>query len=220
MPAVNSIVIKPSRANPNLSIQSKSVCHRHLRIFVIAPTLLMLAGCATLDKSECLRGDWITVGYEDGSRGFDPDQRLKRHAKACSKHEVAPDRQLYDEGYAQGLVKFCSEDSGYNYATNKSEYRGICPTELERDFLEGYTEGLRSLIYRTERSIDNYADDKDDARLDLIILSNNPDADPNAIKKAREKLDNASSQLSSARNERQQYRSRLDRWLRKLRQNN
>ncbi|MBX2824854.1 MAG: DUF2799 domain-containing protein [Gammaproteobacteria bacterium] len=189
---------------------------RHWRVLPLVLAAVVLTGCATLDKSECLRGDWITVGYDDGKRGYDPEQQLKRHTKACSKHSVAPDVVLYQQGYTQGLAKFCTSGNGYEYATNKNEYRGVCPEETQNAFLEGYTSGLKTLIDRINVDIDEYDDEKDDARLDLVILSSNQDADPNSVKKARERLDYYDSQLSSARSERQKFRRWLDRWMGEL----
>ena len=186
----------------------------------ISLALLALTGCATLDKEECVLGDWPAIGYADGKRGLDSEKQLQRHTKACSKHNVAPDQTLYDEGYAKGLIEFCTPNSGYNHATSKKEYLGNCPADLENEFLESYTDGLLALLDDTDRDIDRYDDEKDDARLDLAILSGKPNVAPNTVKKARSRLDVAESQLSRAKNDRRQYRRWLDRWLKKLRENN
>ncbi len=186
----------------------------------ISLALLALTGCATLDKDECLRGDWPAIGFTDGQRGLDAQKQFQRHTKACSKHSIAPDQTLYNEGYANGLIVFCTPDSGYDHATSKKAYLGNCPVDLETDFLESYTDGLLALIDSTDRDIDRYDDEKDDARLDLAILSGKDNVAPRTLKKARGRVDVAESQLSSARNDRRTYRRWLDRWRKKLRANN
>ena len=207
-------------ANPALFGQGNTVHKCLISRIGISLALLALTGCATLDKEECVLGDWPAIGYADGKRGIDPEKQLQRHTKACSKHNVTHDQTLYNEGYAQGLIVFCSPDSGYNHATRKKEYLGNCPADLETEFLESYTDGLLALIDNTDRDIDRYDDEKDDARLDLAILSGKPNVAPTTVEKARSRLEAAQSQLSQARNDRRTYRRRLDRWLKKLREIN
>ena len=186
----------------------------------ISLALLALTGCATLDKEECVLGDWPAIGYKDGQRGLDAQKQFQRHTKACSKHNVAPDQTLYSEGFDQGLIVFCNPDSGYDHATGKKEYFGNCPAELENEFLESYIDGLLALIDDTDRDIDRYDDRKDDARVELAILRGRDNVAASTLKKARTNLSVAESQLSSARNDRRKYRRWLDRWRKKLRENN
>ncbi|MBX2882650.1 MAG: DUF2799 domain-containing protein [Granulosicoccus sp.] len=180
-------------------------------------SLLLLSGCATLDKSECLRGDWTTVGYKDGKRGLDPDQQMARHTKACGKHDISPDRALYDEGFAQGLQVYCTPESGYELATDEKEYRGVCPASLEGSFLESYIAGLQVVLDRLDTDIDDMTHEVDDAEYDLSYLSRQKEPDKKKLKEAREELDSARSRLSSEKSNRRKFRRWLDKWTAKTR---
>lgn len=187
------------------------------RLMFAFASLLLVSSCATLDKSDCLRGDWSTVGYKDGKLGYDPDQQMARHTKACAKHDVVPSRALYDQGYAQGLDIYCTPESGYELATKENEYRGVCPTKLERDFLLSYIDGLNVVLDRLDTDIDDMAYDVKDAEFDLSLLSKNDNANPKDLKKARDKLDYARSNLSGKKNDRRRFRRWLDKWTAKTR---
>ncbi len=111
---------------------------------------LALAGCATLNRDECLYADWQAIGMEDGARGRDLSY-LARHRKACAKHGVSPDTDRYRIGYASGLEQFCTPERGFSLGLQGSGYRGICPDDLEGDFLPAYQQGYA--IFQTERQI-------------------------------------------------------------------
>ncbi|MCP4289671.1 MAG: hypothetical protein GY792_35490, partial [Gammaproteobacteria bacterium] len=42
--------------------------HKRNTLFTVAilVVLVMLQGCATLDKDECMLADWRLIGYQDG----------------------------------------------------------------------------------------------------------------------------------------------------------
>jgi hypothetical protein len=107
---------------------------------------LVLFGCASMNKSECLVSDWQMIGYEDGARGYGTD-RLAMHRKACAKHNVVPDLAGYREGRSQGLQEYCKPTKGFALGNSGANYGGVCPTELEADFLDAYNTGhhLRQL---------------------------------------------------------------------------
>ena len=67
--------------------------------------LLVLAGCSSMSKNECLTVDWRTVGYEDGVAGYSGD-RIGQHRKACAKYGVTTDLELYQQGRERGLREF------------------------------------------------------------------------------------------------------------------
>ena len=107
---------------------------------------LGLFGCASMNKSECLVSDWQMIGYEDGARGYGTE-RLARHRKACAKHAVAPDLAAYQRGRSQGLQEYCQPTKGFVLGSSGARYGGVCPAELEADFLDAYNSGhhLRQL---------------------------------------------------------------------------
>ncbi len=63
-------------------------------LFTLSVSILLISGCATMGKDECLTSNWRSIGYEDGARGY-PPERIGNHRKACAKHSVSPDLQTY-----------------------------------------------------------------------------------------------------------------------------
>ena len=101
---------------------------------------LLLSGCATMNQSECLMVDWRTIGYEDGSRGAAPEQ-VSKHRQACAKHGVAPDLVAYNEGRNEGLRNYCRPDNGYYVGSRGGAYRGVCPSDMEYEFVQAHRAG-------------------------------------------------------------------------------
>src|SRR5215470_12711004 len=93
-----------------------------LRGFVsalLALVALATSGCASMSKDECLAMD----------------------RKACAKYGVRSDLDLYQAGRAQGLREYCKPANGYRLGSNGASYDGVCPADLERDFLSAYDAG-------------------------------------------------------------------------------
>jgi hypothetical protein len=107
---------------------------------IIASGCVVLSGCATLGKDECLYADWRTIGYEDGAHGFSAS-RIGSHREACAKHGIAPDFDLYEQGRLQGLGEYCTLQKGYGLGVSGKPYVDVCPEVLEPAFLEGYSQG-------------------------------------------------------------------------------
>ncbi len=119
--------------------------------------VLMIAGCASLGKDECLQADWQSIGYEDGARGF-PGTRIGVHRKACAKHGVAPDLAAYESGRQKGLQEWCTPRNGYRIGLKGKQYNGVCPALLEDAFIEALGRG---------RAIFGYAQQVKKARQEL-----------------------------------------------------
>lgn len=120
--------------------------------------LAVLSGCATMSGEECATADWSAVGYEDGANGY-PAERLGDHRKACAKHGYSPDLAAYRQGREQGLVEYCQPGRGFKTGERGASYHGVCPVDLEEDFLTGYRIGhhlyeLRSNIKKKSADID------------------------------------------------------------------
>lgn len=118
---------------------------------------LLLAGCASMSGDECLTSDWRAIGYEDGAQGFASD-RLSQRRRACAKHGVTPDFDLYQSGRGEGLREFCQPQRGFNLGAGGGRYNGVCPARLELDFLDAFRTGsqlhtLRSNVNSAEHGI-------------------------------------------------------------------
>ena len=116
------------------------------RVLFVGICCLALSGCASMNKAECLVSDWQMIGYEDGAQGYG-SQRLARHRKACAKHGVAPDLSAYQQGRSEGLEEYCQPTKGFVLGSSGTAYGGVCPADLEADFLDAYNSGhhLRQL---------------------------------------------------------------------------
>ncbi len=103
-------------------------------------SFLGLGGCATMSADECLTSDWHAIGFEDGARGYTADQ-LGNRRKACAKHGVTPDFEAYQAGRAQGLRQYCQPSRGFSLGSNGAHYNGVCPADLEAEFVDAYNHG-------------------------------------------------------------------------------
>ena len=119
--------------------------------------LLLLAGCASLDKDECRTADWRAIGLEDGAQGRTLE-RLGDHRKACAKHGVTPDTDRYIAGRTEGLATYCTPDNGYRVGRSGEAYRGVCPELSIPAFVAAYNRGrelytLHARLASVEREI-------------------------------------------------------------------
>ena len=128
-----------------------------MRGSLIAFSLALLAGCASLDKDECRTADWRAIGLEDGVKGRTLD-RLGDHRKACAKHGVTPDTDRYIAGRTEGLATYCTPDNGYRVGRTGESYHGVCPELSAPAFVAAYNRGhelyaLHSRLSSVEREI-------------------------------------------------------------------
>lgn len=100
--------------------------------------LLLISGCASLDRDECVNADWYAIGLEDGARGR-AVERLGDHRRACAKHNVAPNSERYLAGRSEGLKSFCTYERGFSEGRAGRAYAGACPRP--ESFLAGYQRG-------------------------------------------------------------------------------
>jgi Protein of unknown function (DUF2799) len=107
---------------------------------VLPLAVVALTACSTMSRPECEVSDWHSVGFEDGAKGASV-ARIGDYRKTCSKYNVSPDLDAYRSGYAQGVETYCREANGFNVGSGGGAYGGICPAELEEDFLTGYRDG-------------------------------------------------------------------------------
>jgi hypothetical protein len=119
-----------------------------LRFATLALVVLLIQGCATLSKEECLYADWYQIGYEDGSRGKEVLQ-LSRHRKACAKAGVTPDRISYEKGHHQGLLNYCTYQTGLRLGSNGNSMPQFCPQIVRADFSRGFEHG-QERYYQTK----------------------------------------------------------------------
>lgn len=123
------------------------------KLFLLMIIGLAVNGCATLDKNECLTANWESIGYEDGTKGYTASH-IGNHRKACAKHGVTPNLDLYTKGRERGLVQYCRASVGYRTGASGRSYKNVCPAISEGEFLKGYRFGQR--IYKVNSRIHTF----------------------------------------------------------------
>lgn len=113
---------------------------------------LVLSGCATMNKDECLTANWYQIGYEDGAAGY-PETRIKSHREACAEYGIQPNFNDFQKGHGEGIQLFCKPRNGFIEGRKNRTYKGICPAELESDFLAAYQAGNE--IYVAQKAVNN-----------------------------------------------------------------
>ncbi|MGI9277634.1 MAG: DUF2799 domain-containing protein [Endozoicomonas sp.] len=111
---------------------------------------ILLQGCSTMSREECLNADWQQVGYSDSYMGYDKT-RLDDHRKACARADVSVEFNDYQAGWDRGNREYCTPDMGRREGQSGRRYRGVCPGELEPGFLAAYEPAYE--IYKVERTI-------------------------------------------------------------------
>ena len=132
--------------------------------------VLVLAGCgggATVSKSQCVAGDWQTIGYRDGANGLRSDQLLA-HENACVPHGVIPDRTAYMTGWSQGVDEYCRPGNGFKVGESGDADNDVCPMAQREEFERGYQNGRQLYLARVDVEDLERAIDQKRARLSEI----------------------------------------------------
>jgi hypothetical protein len=112
------------------------------RLIASSVLLASLGGCASLSKSECLSADWQDIGIRDGADGR-PEEYLVKHAAACAKVQVTPDRERWLAGRDQGLDRFCVPYRAYQLGEYGASFDvGICRRYDQDRLVNAYEHGL------------------------------------------------------------------------------
>jgi hypothetical protein len=112
------------------------------RLLSLGAALYLLAGCSGMSEQACATADWRTVGFEDGTAGRS-EGSIGRYRQQCSEHGVSPDLEGYRAGHAEGVRIYCKESNGFAVGHSGATYQGVCPADLEPDFLAEYNSGHR-----------------------------------------------------------------------------
>ena len=122
-------------------------CKLHFTTAMLA-ALILLQGCATLDRDECKLADWRLIGYQDGVAGKSA-ARVGEYREDCAKHAVVPDLDAYRAGREEGLQQYCIASNGYRLGNAGRSFAAVCPTALEADFREAYNAGRKLYLARS-----------------------------------------------------------------------
>ena len=123
---------------------------RHITGFSLIAALLAVSGCATMSEQACLATDWQSAGFEDGVAGRSVGS-IGRYRQACADYGIAPDLAAYRAGHADGVEVYCRPGNGFEAGRRGYQYQGVCPADLEPDFLANYNDGRQ--LYELESSL-------------------------------------------------------------------
>jgi hypothetical protein len=126
--------------------------------------LVMLTGCASLNREQCQRGDWYGIGMADGQVG-ELAQRMDRHVRACAEYGIRVDDQQYRTGYERGLAEYCTIDNAFESGLLGRRYQRVCPPAIDALF-ERCNEAAYD-VYRIKRELDDLENRIDDVELRL-----------------------------------------------------
>lgn len=194
------------------------------RTILILAALALTGGCATISEQECMIGDWRTIGFEDGTRGYTAD-RIGSYRQACAEHGISPDLAEYRAGRAEGLEQFCRPQNGFSVGSAGHRYAGVCPADLETDFLVAYNEGRRLHdLKRRVSGVDSQIAQKDrqiarieeqiDAHEDMIVADGTGTLErARLLLEAKELLDERKDlehEIDQLERDREAYQKELD----------
>lgn len=147
---------------------------------LVPSLLLLLGGCAAMNKEECASANWYDIGMEHGVSGFSRD-KFQDLAEACEKHALPADTERFSAGYAAGLEKHCTPYGGLVLGESGRPYQRVCSMAQELHFLPPYEEARRFAL--AKRGWDNARRDLDSARSDLKGLQRDIERERKAVRK-------------------------------------
>ncbi|MEM7018165.1 MAG: DUF2799 domain-containing protein [Pseudomonadota bacterium] len=183
---------------------------RFLKMCLIISLGVVISGCASLSKDECLQGRWQDIGYEDGSKGY-VVTRFESHRKACAEHGVTADFRAYEAGYHDGLRYFCAPANGLRVGEQGAVYEWICPPELEPGFVRQYLLGLENRHRDIGHTRDRVRDDLYQCLADLRRTDNK-----DAREELNRRIDSLESELDSLKSESDDMYSLIERARQRL----
>jgi len=122
------------------------------RTVFLCVALLGLAGCAGMSQQACVSADWRTIGFTDGSLGRSA-ATIGSYSQQCGEHGVTPNLDAYRAGHAEGVQTYCRASNAFEVGHSGASYQGVCPANLEREFLPEYNAGHH--LYELESALHN-----------------------------------------------------------------
>jgi hypothetical protein len=141
--------------------------------------VLSAAGCATMDKDECLVADWRLIGFQDGVQGKSA-AAVGTYREDCAGYHVVPDLDAYQAGRREGLLQYCVPVNGYRLGDSGRTYSAVCPAGTERAFRAAYNTGrdiylarsqvnsTHSLIQSKQQAIQSLEEDRQDKLAEMV----------------------------------------------------
>jgi hypothetical protein len=174
-----------------------------MRYLILLLPLLVLVGCASISKEECTAGDWVSVGFRDGSAGRSIDF-LSNHAKACAEVGVTPNRSQWEQGRAQGLLRYCTPQNAYTLGKNGASVNNVCPAQQVRGLSRANAWGRE--YFNIGREISDLRNERDDLRRVLAAMTGELTPEQAALQRTyRQRLNRVNDRLFDLSIEQRRY---------------
>lgn len=111
--------------------------------------LLLVQGCATLDRDQCQVADWRLIGYQDGVLGK-PAGTIGTYREDCAKHAVVPDLDAWQTGRAEGLREYCTSSNAFRIGRSGHAWPVVCPEPVDAVMQSAYEDGRAIFLARSE----------------------------------------------------------------------
>jgi uncharacterized small protein (DUF1192 family) len=151
----------------------------HLPVAAVALLVLLLQGCATLDRDQCQVADWRLIGYQDGVQGK-PASTIGTYREDCAEYAIVPDLDAWQAGRAQGLQEYCKPATSFRLGRAGHAYPAVCPEPADPAFRTAYDDGraifmahsevkdTRAQIHRREHEIEALREDRQHKLAELV----------------------------------------------------
>lgn len=102
---------------------------------------VVISACAgTSSKIACVDNEWYSMGYDYASKGKSV-RTFDQYRDQCGDSLEEDAMSEYLDGYAEGLVEYCTFQKGYERGVNNGKPLDICPMEMRDAYVKGYKTG-------------------------------------------------------------------------------
>ncbi len=149
-------------------MKSNKIAKTLSSLTIAITTVLIVVGCSTMDKGECVTANWHQLGIKDGNKGYNKSN-ISKYASDCGEHGIRPNQAQYLSGWQKGIVTFCTRDNGFYHGIKGRSYENSCPASLKDKFYSAYLTGknvyreqsvVSSIQYKLNEIRDELADKK------------------------------------------------------------
>ena len=120
---------------------------------------LAVAGCTSMSKQECESANWQEHGFNSALKGETLPHANEYYGRQCTeRHSVAVDGNELATGYENGLKHYCTPQNATRVGESLDDYQGICPKELEPNFVPVYNSALIRGFRRRVRQLESEVD--------------------------------------------------------------
>lgn len=137
---------------------------------LLCASAVLLVGCASVSKEECLTGNWDEIGYRDGTNGRTQDY-IQRHVKACSRVDVVPNMSVWNAARLRGVPVYCVPERAYTEGRSGRDVSPVCAPDVMPALLAANDKGQRYYrigqeIHDLEEKVDRLEDQQIEAEDD------------------------------------------------------